>query len=112
MEDDAVRLTRGLHVGRLFTLDSCIKIRRLMRIRVFIQYKVASQRTYRASGTFVRRRFAMGAQGFEEMFAISMFCVVLWITGRILKMVGISPILGEIGMGLLLGPNGVSALLY
>lgn len=48
----------------------------------------------------------MSGGGFEYVAFISLFFILVWFAGRLMSLLHISPLLGQIVVGVLLGPNG------
>ena len=49
----------------------------------------------------------MGGVDFVPIVQISTFLIALYLVGRSCKIIGVSPIVGEMVIGVLLGPHGL-----
>lgn len=54
----------------------------------------------------------MSGGGFEEVAFLGAFFFVIWLAGRFMKMVHISPLLGQIIAGVVMGPNVLNVVPY
>lgn len=50
----------------------------------------------------------MSAGGFEDILHVFVFLMSVWAAGRLLRALGVSPILGQIVVGMALGPEGLN----